>query len=317
MSVNRLSTLILLLIAWLLVGRNSSAETASEPASLVTRDGVQLKISYFPSSARKGSPQAKQVTPIVMLHDYKSSRAVFAPLVEKFQAPAAGDSSRPQFAVVTVDLRAHGESVKQVFANGAQVDLDAAKVNKDDLAAMAAYDMEAVRSFLVDKNDAGELNLNKLCLIGAGMGASVAANWALVDWSAPPLAVGKQGQDVKGIVLLSPRWTFNGLSMQGPMQFRKLKENVAWMIVYGEKDAKVQADITRLRKQIERFHPKSEKAGDSKTSSFTVLGLDTKLQNEKLLTQFGGSTDDKIVEFLTKNVARLDQAWMARRNRLP
>src|SRR4051794_29809238 len=147
--------------------------TSAESVALVTRDGVQLKISYFPSSARKGTPQAKQVTPVVLLHDYKSSRAVFAPLVEKFQGPAGGDSTRPQFAVVTVDLRAHGESVKQVFANGAQADLDANKVNKDDLAAMAAYDMESVRNFLVEKNDAGDLNLNKLCLIGSGMGASV------------------------------------------------------------------------------------------------------------------------------------------------
>jgi hypothetical protein len=219
--------------------------------------------------------------------------------------------------VVTVDLRAHGESVKQVFANGAQVDLDANKINKDDLAGMAALDMEAVRSFLVDKNDAGDLNLNKLCLIGSGMGASVAANWALVDWKAPPLAIGKQGQDVKGIVLISPRWMFNGLSMQAPMQFSPLKENVAWMIVYGDKDPKVQTDITRLRKQLERFHPKAEKSGGTKSNSFTVLGLATKLQNDKLLTQVAGSTDDEIVKFLSENVAKSQQPWMARRNRLP
>src|SRR3954451_15146536 len=317
MPVYRSAMVILLLTIRLPAGARALAETSSEPISLVTRDGVQLKISYFPSTARKGSTQAKQVTPVVMLHDYKSSRAVFAPLVEKFLAPATADSNRPQFAVVTVDLRAHGESVKQVFANGAQVDLDANKINKDDLAGMAALDMEAVRSFLVDKNDAGEVNLNKLCLIGSGMGASVAANWALVDWSAPPLAVGKQGQDVKGIVLISPRWTFNGLSMQGPMQFRPLKENVAWMMIYGEKDPKVQTDITRLKKQLERFHPKSEKPGDAKSSSFTLLPVDTKLQNDKLLTQIGGSTDDKIVEFLTKYVAKMDQPWIARRNRLP
>ena len=77
---------------------------------------------------------------------------------------------------------------------------------------MAALDMEAVRKFLVDKNDAGELNLNKLCLVGSGMGASVAANWAVQDWSAPPLAVGKQGQDVKALVL-----DFAALVVQRPV----------------------------------------------------------------------------------------------------
>src|SRR5262249_33658905 len=163
-------------------------------------------------NARKGTPEAKQTTPVVLLHDYKSSRSVFAQLAEKLQSPGNKEPGRPSIAVVTVDLRAHGESLKQVFADGSPVDLDPAKLNKDSLIAMATADMDAVRSFLVDKNDAGELNLNKLCLVGSGMGASVAANWALTDWSYPPLAVGKQGQDVKAVVLISPRWSYNGLS---------------------------------------------------------------------------------------------------------
>src|SRR5438874_1336909 len=267
-----------------------------EAVSLVTADGVQLKINYFPSTARKGSPQAKQVTPVVLLHDYKSSRAVFAQLVEKLQTLPQGEANRPPFAAVTVDLRAHGESVKKVSANGTQVDLDAAKINKDDLNAMARLDMEAVRNFLVGKNDAGDVNLNKLCLIGSGMGASVAANWALADWTAPPLAVGKQGQDVKAIVLISPRWTFNGLSMQAPMQFRALKENVAWMLIYGDKDKQFQADALRIKKQLERFHPPTDATGAKRTSGLAGVNLNTKLQSDKLLTQVGGEMDEQIVK---------------------
>ena len=118
---------------------------------------------------------------------------------------------------------------------------------------MAALDMEAVRKFLVDKNDAGELNLNKLCLVGSGMGASVAANWAVQDWSAPPLAVGKQGQDVKALVLISPRWSFNGLSMQVPMKFAPLKMNAAWMLVCGSQDPKVKADLPASKSNSNDF----------------------------------------------------------------
>src|SRR3954447_1845562 len=182
--------------------------SAVEVVSLTTRDGVQLKISYFPGTARKGSPQAKQTTPVVFLHDYKGSRAVFATLVQKLQATGKGEGKRPIFAALTVDLRGHGESTK--VANNPQVELSSAKLNKEDLIAMASYDLDAVRNFLVAKNDEGELNLNKLCLVGSGMAASVAANWALTDWSYPPLAVGKQGQDVKAIVMISPRWTYSG-----------------------------------------------------------------------------------------------------------
>ena len=107
-----------------------------------------------------------------------------------------------------VDLRAHGESTKQLVGDGGVVDLDPAKLWKEGLVAMSTLDMEAIRDFLVDKNDAGELNLNKLCMVGSGMGASVAVNWAANDWAAPPLAVGKQGQDVKG-----PRADFAALEL--------------------------------------------------------------------------------------------------------
>ncbi|HVT28244.1 MAG TPA: hypothetical protein VHE81_09550, partial [Lacipirellulaceae bacterium] len=153
---------ILAVILSIQLARRAAAQTSTpgEPVSLVTRDGVQLKITYFPGAARKGTPQAKQTTPVVFLHDYKGTRAVFTPLVQKLLTPANDNSEGPSFAAVTVDLRGHGESIKQAFADGTQVDLDAAKLNKGDLVAMATADMDAVRSFLVDKNDAGELNLN-------------------------------------------------------------------------------------------------------------------------------------------------------------
>jgi pimeloyl-ACP methyl ester carboxylesterase len=298
-----------------LASAQGTAPAAGESVSLTTRDGVQLKISYFPGTARIGSPQAKQTTPVVFLHDFKGSRAVFAALVQKLLAASKGETGRT-FAAVTVDLRAHGESTK--LANSAQVELNAAKLNKEDYVAMASYDLDAVRNFLVTKNDEGELNLNKLCLVGSGMGASVAANWAFTDWSYPPLAVGKQGQDVKAIAMISPQWTFNGLMMQRPMQFRVLKERVAWMIVYGDKDPKFQADAVRITKQLERFHPATDETGAKRPASgLTVLKLNTRLQGDSLLTQFGVSADDQIVKFLSENVADTQQEWISRRNRLP
>ncbi len=62
---------------------------------------------------------------------------------------------------------------------------------------MIDQDLEACKSFLMDKNNAGELNINKLCVVGVEMGAVVAVDWAAWDWHWPRLATGKQGQDVK------------------------------------------------------------------------------------------------------------------------
>jgi pimeloyl-ACP methyl ester carboxylesterase len=312
-------------LLWLIVAsglscvfaRSGSAQesAAGETVSLATRDGVQLKITYFPGSERKGTDKAKQTTPVVFLHDYKGSRAVFTPLVQKLQASKKEGAEGPSFAAVTVDLRAHGESVKAV-ANGADVDLDPARLNKQDLFAMVQADMDAVRDFVVEKNDAGELNLNKLCLVGSGMGASVAANWALVDWSYPPLAIGKQGQDVKALALISPRWSYNGLLMQGPMKDVPLMKNAAWLLIYGGKDTKFQADALRMNKQLERHHPKTDKTGAARNSGLALVNLPTRLQGDLLLTQVPGC-EDQVVKFLVENVGNTRAQWISRRTRLP
>jgi pimeloyl-ACP methyl ester carboxylesterase len=309
--------LLLLTVCGMAAAQTPRSAPPPEEATVTTADGVQLKLTYYPSAYGKGTAQAKQVTPVVLLHDYKSSRAVYAPLAERLQAPAEGEPDRPSFAAVTVDLRGHGGSNRVTLPDGSMADLDAARFGKNDLLAMATLDMESVRSFLVGKNDAGELNLNKLCLIGSGMGAAVAANWALQDWSAPPLAVGKQGQDVKGIVLISPRWSTNGLSFQAPMRFRPLKQNVAWLLMYGDKDPKVRADVSRIMKQLERFHPDANQAGVQKYSSLMVVKLPSKLQGDTLITQAGQPAEQQIITFLVENIAKKNQPWIARRSRLP
>jgi pimeloyl-ACP methyl ester carboxylesterase len=309
--------LLLTLQMPLLTSAQTQRVQPPETVSLVTKDGVHLQLTYFASGARKGAPQAQQVTPVVLLHDHKETRAVFNSLAQQLQAFGGGANGGPSFAAVTVDLRGHGNSVKQVFANGETVDIDASRLRKDDYIAMVTMDMAAVRSFLVGKNDAGELNLNKLCLVGSGMGASVAVNWALQDWSWPPLAVGKQGQDVKALVLISPRWQFNGLTFQLPMRHRQLKQNAAWMLVYGEADGKVAADARRIEKQLERFHPEPAAGTAQESRSLQIVKLQSTLQGSTLMRQIGAPIEEKIVAFLSEQVGKKQIPWTNRRGRLP
>ena len=44
--------------------------------------------------------------------------------------------------------------------------------------------MEAIKRFLMTKHNAGELNIDKLCVVGVEFGL-VAVNWAAHDWSWP------------------------------------------------------------------------------------------------------------------------------------
>jgi pimeloyl-ACP methyl ester carboxylesterase len=298
------------LVATLATGPASGA-LPPEVVSLVTGDGVQLRITYFPSPKRAGTAEAKQVSPVVLLHDHKATRALFNPLALRLQA--IGDAPKgAAFAVVTVDLRGHGESTRRQTPDGNVTTLDAAKLTKPGLVAMTTLDMEALRSFLVDKNDAGALNLNKLCIVGTGMGANVAVNWALLDWSTPSLVNVKQSQDVKALVLISPKWTYTGLSFQTPMKSRVLKENLAWLIVYGEQDVKAKADIDRIEKQLERFHPKPPTGAGQPSSRLQVVGWKSKLHGATLLTQAGQPLEEKIVQFLVEHVGNVQLPWSSR-----
>lgn len=289
------------------------AADAKEPTNVTfrTKDGVELTATYYPSSS------GKDATPVILLADWKDSRAVYAKLAQRLQDPKSSgnrtDKKQESFAVLSVDLRGHGDSTKQMARGGASREIDAARLDRNDLAAMVQFDMEAVRSFLVDKNDAGELNINRLSIIGAGLGASVAVNWAAVDWSAPPLAVGKQGQDVKALVLVSPEWSFKGLQMNKALKHPGVRERIAFLVMYGGGDRLHTADAKRIKKQLERYHPEPDSLPEGEPHSLALIGPGTKLQGTQFLKQAGSDAEDAIIKFLTVHVVDKNFEWATRR----
>lgn len=287
---------------------------AGEAVRIPTRDGVELSATYYPSINAADPALGKKVTPVVLLHDEKDTQGMFSSLVAQLQQ-AGRKRDEPSFAVLTVDLRGHGASTKQLGANGAARPLDAAKLTRNDVLAMSAQDMEAVRGFLVGKNDEGQLNLNKLCLVGVGLGATVAVNWAAQDWSAPPLLVGKQGQDVKALVLISPQWKNRGILLQQALRMADLKKGAAWMLIFGEQDPDQAADARRIFRQLEKFHPVPE-ATQAPPRSLAEVPLRSALEGSGLMSQLGPTIEENIVNFLTIQVASQDLPWSKRRNRL-
>jgi pimeloyl-ACP methyl ester carboxylesterase len=282
----------------------------SKGITLKTKDGVKLAITYYPSVSKE------HALPVVILHDQQDSRVAYDSIARKLQQPQGEDGE--SFAVVTVDLRGHGGSTNQQLRNGTTRELDVAKLKKSDFEAMVGYDMEAVRTFLRDKNDQGEINLNELSIIGVGLGASVATIWASRDWAVPPLTVGKQGQDVKALVLVSPRWKNKGLLIQQAIRQPGVQRKIALIIIYGRDDSKVRADVRRIKKQVEKYHPEPE-SSDDKSRDLVGLGVPTSLQGDKLLQEV--SFSDKIVQrisdFLNLHVAQENHEWLKRRNRIP
>lgn len=276
---------------------------------LTTKDGVELHITYYPSNA------GKRAAPVVIIHDVKETRQTYSDLAKSLWQPVGPDGQPgapgSKFAVLTVDLRGHGESVKQTV-QGRTRELSASKLRGGDYVAMVTQDMEAIRRFLVTENDAGRLNLNSLSVVGVGLGAAVGMNWTAADWAAPPLATGKQGQDVKSLVMVSPRWK-NNLPVAKAVQQPGLRREVAVLMMYGKKDRRVNADVERIDKQLARDRTKSDTPGEQYPDLMKV-GVDSDLQGAKWLKQAGDKGVSLITGYLEKHSVEPNFPWSERRH---
>ena len=165
------TAVIALALGYLASGATLAQENKGEipkpkTVSLTTKDGMALKATYY------GSNRRKEAVPVILLHDFKGNRHELHGLARWLQKDLG-------HAVMVPDLRGHGDS-KQLKILGSEktVELNPEKLRKPDFVNMIFHDMEAVRKFLVGENDKGNLNLNQVCVVGAGMGASVALNWS-------------------------------------------------------------------------------------------------------------------------------------------
>jgi len=283
--------------------QTSLRPASAEEVKFETKDGVKLAATYFPSSL------GKEAVPIVMLHDDQESRAVFSALARELQNPESQELK--SHAVLTVDLRGHGESTMQVGRNGTTRQLEADRFKAMDYQNMVRFDMEAVRHFLRKKNDAEELNLNKLCLLGSGMGASVATAYAAYDWSVPPLARIKQGQDVKALILASPRRSFGGLSLIKAIKHPAVRQRLSIMLVYGARDSAAAKDAKNIYKLLSKYH-KSPPDQPREKRDLVIFPQPTSLKGTRLLTDPSFAMLPKLDIFLENRLSQQDFEWSKR-----
>jgi pimeloyl-ACP methyl ester carboxylesterase len=267
-----------------------------------TADGVQLTATFYPSPLEKEQKdQAKEAVPVILLHQFKGSRADYDALAVELQ--------KLNFAVLVPDLRGHGQSTKRVMSDGKEKTIDPALLNKQDFEAMVQYDLEACKSFLMEKNNVKQLNIDKLCVVGAEMGAALAVNWADRDWSWPVLTTGKQGQDVKALVLLSPTWSFKGLAISPAATNRDFTGKLSWMIVVGDQGFKELGEAKRLRQALEHSVPAGAPTGSPKLD---YRELKTSLQGTKLLGI--GNLASEIAKFIDQQVGKSTHPWTDRKS---
>jgi pimeloyl-ACP methyl ester carboxylesterase len=265
---------------------------APEDVQLQTKDGLRLHAVFYAGTQKKNS------VPIVVLHTFKGDCHDFDQLALLLQ--------KQGHAVIAPDLRGHGESL-EIEHGGTTEKLEAAGLRTADFADMVKYDLEAVKSFLIVKNNAGELNIDKLCVVGAEMGAIVGADWARLDWSWPVLSSGKQGQDVKALVLISPESNFKGVKIIDAINAPTIRSELAVLLIAGRKNSRSAEEVNKLYKHFMKYHiektsPKIEK-----------LLPETKLQGAKLLGESSLGLESAITKFVNLLVKR-PYPWAERRS---
>ncbi len=270
---------------------------APQDEVLTTRDGVELAVTYFPPIK-----PGKDVVPVVLLHQFKGSRRDYLELAEALQQ--AGH------AIVLPDLRGHGRSV------GTTQRLDANRLTPTQLQRMVVDDMEAVNRFLWERNNEGELNVNKLCLVGAEMGASVALLYAARDWSIRPYGALQQGQFVKGLVLISPEWSFKGLNAQAAMRHPAIRTEISMLIVAGGLRPASVREAKRIYEMVKPHRPDPPTGRAAEQRDLFYGELDTALQGTDMLGQ-GVKLEQFIAQFINLRLVKAPKArtfeWAERR----
>jgi alpha-beta hydrolase superfamily lysophospholipase len=275
--------------------------------TLETKDGVQLSVEYLPGTPAKGKT-GKDVVPVVLLHMAKGSGADWKPLAEVLY--------RAGHAVIVPDLRGHGKST-EVKRGGRTLTIDQATMRRGDFEAMVTQDLEQIKRFIIQENNEERLNLRKLCVIGAEMGAVVALNWAALDWSWPPLATGPQGQDVNGLVLITPIRGHMGMTIDNASKHPGIQRSISMAIIVGSKDSSNLRDAQRLHRMLEQARGRTANPANKAPDEEQDLWFErpsTSLQGTKMLGQKSLGVEQAVLRFIQLRLAGEPIPW-ARRDR--
>lgn len=257
---------------------------------LKTEDGLDLHTVYYPG------PKLKKSVPVILLHAFKGDHRDFDELAQLLQSIGC--------AVIVPDLRGHGDS-KSIARTSTTSDevkkqtLDAKTLRPGDFADMVRFDVETVKQYLRQRNNEGKLNIDRLCLVGAEMGAAVALNYAALDWNVPDLLTGKQGKDVKALVLISPDRNFKGLATMQALDDPNVQTQISVMIVAGNKgSSKAVESAKQIHKKFERFHPPPAEGEAKEKKDLFLISPATSLQGTPLLTEKSLDLPQKIAQFI-------------------
>lgn len=254
---------------------------AVKELTLETSDGIGLAVQYF-AAPGEDKPDAT----VILIHDLGGSSDAVVPLAETLQ--------RAGYAVLAPDLRGHGESSIPVYAKAAAAGEQWKLVKKPDFEAMAVTrggrvrgqgdirgDIETVRNWIKQQAGAGKLDLDRIVVVGSGVGAAVAATWTVADAAWPPLASGPQGGQVKGLVLVDPAFATKGFSIGPALANEPLRTMVPVLILAGSGSRDAGKVFDQLKRQRPTAWFDSRNPSPAKDSDASLLYVEVAARDKR------------------------------------
>jgi pimeloyl-ACP methyl ester carboxylesterase len=268
-----------------------------EELSLPTKDGLKLAATFYPGTRGKNS------VPVILLHGFKGSRKDYAEVAPYLQA-------RLGCAVIVPDLRGHGESTS--FQNDKTITVD--KLRAKDFLLMVPYDLDAIMDYLREENNGytkenkkPRLNLNKLCIVGADVGAALALEFAREDWSRDRVGSYQMGHFTKALVLISPEASSHGLRVATALKHPEVRSKISFLILFGQNGAAAKKDAKVINTMLQPFHPEPDAENKEKKNLF-FRPLDTNLQGVKILEEKSLNVPALIEQFILYRLIKSEEA---------
>jgi dienelactone hydrolase len=167
----------LIVFAFVLLVQPTHAQTPPRVVRLTTADDVGISAAFYQATTNPAPG-------VILVHDYGKNRDEWAKFVSGLQ-PAG-------FAVLTFDLRGHGESTRRLTAQGPKA-LDYHNFNARDFQDML-LDVDAAYDWLITQPG---VDKNRIALVGAGLGANLAVRY------------GAFNDEVAAFLLFSPGFVYH------------------------------------------------------------------------------------------------------------
>jgi len=210
MSRRNLSGLICAIAAIASSSLAAAGETTSKRAECQTADGVSIVGDFYPAAGADRAPLA------ILLHMYRHDRTSWLPLIAPLHE--AG------FAVLAIDLRGHGESIEPASMKLAE------RVKQRDPGLFNAMHLDVEAATAWARKQPG-VHPEKLVLVGASVGCSIALDVAARD------------QSVDAVVCLSPGTNY--LGVDSTAHIRKTR-NVPILLLAEERERTAVDELAAL-----------------------------------------------------------------------